>query len=90
MQHKTRARASHTPSVRIVTVDEMRKIAAELERVSQPGTSAFTRLEVLQWAMSYSGAYFRTARGTLRRVFPKGRIEVPLTANEEEQADVAT
>lgn len=89
MRHKTRARATYKPSVRIVTVDEMRKIAAELERVSQPGTSAFARAEVLQWAMSYSDAYFRTARGTLRRVFPKGRLEVPLAANEKEQADVA-
>ena len=90
MRHKTRARASYTPSVRIVTVAEMANMAAELRRVSAPGVPALEKAQVVNWAMTYSDAYFRTRKGNLRRVFPKGRLEVPFAANEEEQADAAT
>ena len=54
-----------------------------------PAVSAFEKAQVVNWAMTYSDAYFRTRKGALRRVFPKGRLEVPFAANEEEQTDVA-
>ena len=89
MRHKTRSRSSHVPTVRIVTVADMANIAAELRRVSAPGVSAVEKAQVVNWAMTYSDAYFRTRKGNLRRVLPKGRLEVPIAVNEEEKADGA-
>jgi hypothetical protein len=75
--------------VKIISLDNMRDIAAELERVAAPATSSHARAQVLAWAMQYAGAYYRTARGELRRVFPKGRAAEHFRAYEKEKAHAA-
>lgn len=60
----------------IVSTADLERIRLELERVSKPGTDPIEKASVITWAMSYSSSYFRTARGNLRRVFPKGRSTI--------------
>jgi hypothetical protein len=60
----------------IVSTADLERIRLELERVSKPGTDPIERASVITWALSYSASYFRTARGNLRRVFPKGKATI--------------
>lgn len=74
------------PSVKIVTVEEMREVVSELERVGGDGVTPATRAAVIAWAAGYSEAYFRTRSGALRRMFPKGRAEVLFRQKEKAHA----
>jgi hypothetical protein len=62
--------------VRIVSIAEMMEIRNQLERVSRPGTDPLRQAAVLTLAMQYMGAYYKTGKGTLRRVFPKASESV--------------
>lgn len=86
---RDRKRAKRIPSVRIISVEEMANVAAELERASAPGTPPLEVTQVLAWAMTYADAYFRTPTGQLRRVFPKGRTEIAFRQYEKEKAHAA-
>lgn len=57
--------------VHIVSVVEMMEIRNRLEQVSRPGTDPLRQAAALSLAMQFMGAYYKTAKGTLRRVFPK-------------------
>lgn len=55
----------------IVSTAELMLIREQLEQVSRPGTDPLKQAAVITWAMQFKNAYFHTARGSLRRVFPK-------------------
>lgn len=59
------------PRVRVISTAEMQAILAELKRVEN-GTAA-EQAPVVQWASQYADAYYRTAKGALRRVFPQAK-----------------
>lgn len=78
------------PSVRIVSLGELKRISAELHRIERPSVTMSDRAAVISWAAGYADCYFRTRTGALRRVFPKaggadaaafgirkGRVHVP-------------
>lgn len=89
MQPPNRHAAHTVPSVRILSTDQMREIAAELERIAEPGISPVERTQVLTWAMTFAGAYFRTKSGALRRVFPKGVAAEHFRQYQKEKANAA-
>jgi hypothetical protein len=62
-------------SVRIFSIAEMQQVRAELERVST-SKDPIEQAAVVGWAMGFANSYFRTERGNLIRMFPKGRAEM--------------
>ena len=58
--------------VKVIGVEQMRAVLAELRRVEHG--SAQEQAQVVGWASDYADCYFRTAAGSLRRVFPKGKL----------------
>jgi len=75
--------------VKVISLEEMANIGEELKRVSEPGTPPAAQAQVLAWAMTYAGAYYRTRRGELRRVFPKGKAAECFREYEKESAHAA-
>lgn len=58
--------------VKVISVEQMRAVVAELKRVEH-GTPE-EQAQVVAWASDYADCYFRTATGSLRRVFPQGKL----------------
>lgn len=70
MQETRREWTEH--KVPLVSIAEQEHIVSELRRVSE--ASAQEQMTVINWAMQYRDHYFLTAQGSLRRVFPKGKL----------------
>jgi len=70
-QRQKSRQSSRGAGVEIVTIAEMQFLRDALERVSAPGTDPGRQAAVIASAARFRNAYYRTAAGCLRRVFPK-------------------
>jgi hypothetical protein len=58
--------------VPLITIAEQEHIVAELRRVEY--ATVQEQMQVVNWASQYHDYYYMTPSGSLRRVFPKGKL----------------
>lgn len=62
--------------LKLLSVAEQQHIVAELQRALASGDPK-EQMRVVTWASQYADYYFKTGRGNLQRVFPKGKLLLP-------------
>lgn len=75
-------REAPPPRLKLATVAEMRVVRDRLQMASRREATLAEKALAVQCALEYRNAYFKTGKGTLRRVFPKAGAVIAFNTNE--------